>query len=137
MQANPIQERACSRPVRGFLVLCVFPSRAIPKMPAAFECVLDIKAGLGECPVWSVDEQVLYWVDINAPSLNRFDPHIGRNTAWAMPSSIGCFELRRSGGFFHALRGGYWHVDRSVKLHLQVHVWPCRQPHPACTVRCE
>ena len=31
-------------------------------MPAAFECVLDVKASLGECPVWSVDEQVLYWV---------------------------------------------------------------------------
>ena len=81
-------------------------------MPAAFECVLDIKASLGECPVWSVDEQVLYWVDINAPSLNRFDPRTGRNAAWAMPSSIGCFALRRSGGFIAALRDGFWFVDR-------------------------
>ena len=39
-----------------------------------FRCVLDIRASLGECPVWSAAEQVLYWVDINAPSLNRFDP---------------------------------------------------------------
>ncbi len=84
-------------------------------MPAAFECVLDIKASLGECPVWSVDEQVLYWVDINAPSLNRFDPRTGRNAAWAMPSSIGCFALRRSGGFIAALRDGFWLVDRGGK----------------------
>src|SRR5437667_3997897 len=120
MQATPIQERACSRPVRRFLVRCVFPSRAIPKMPAAFECVLDVKASLGECPVWSVDEQVLYWVDINAPSLNRFDPRTGRNAAWAMPSSIGCFALRRSGGFIAALRDGFWLVDRDGKPERKV-----------------
>src|SRR6266702_3950332 len=112
-RANPIRARACSRRARHFLVRCVFPCRPIPKMPAAFECVLDIKASLGECPVWSVDEQVLYWVDINAPSLNRFDPHTGRNAAWAMPSSIGCFALRRSGGFIAALRDGFWLVDRN------------------------
>ena len=46
-------------------------------MPSAFECVLDVKASLGECPVWSVSDQALYWVDINAPALNRFDPATG------------------------------------------------------------
>ena len=53
-------------------------------------------------------EQVLYWVDINAPSLNRFDPATGRNTAMPMPESIGCFALRAAGGFVVALRGGIW-----------------------------
>ncbi len=73
-----------------------------------FTCVLDIKASLGECPVWSVAEQVLYWVDINAPSLNRFDPANGRNHAMPMPEAIGCFALREAGGFVVALRGGLW-----------------------------
>ena len=73
-----------------------------------FRCVLDIKASLGECPVWSAAEQALYWVDINAPSLNRFDPATGRNTAMAMTESIGSFALRRSGGFVVALRSGLW-----------------------------
>jgi sugar lactone lactonase YvrE len=81
-------------------------------MVPAFECVLDAQASLGECPVWSVDEQVLYWVDINAPSLNRFDPLTGRNTAWRMPSSIGSFGLRHEGGFIAALRDGFWLIDR-------------------------
>jgi len=70
--------------------------------------VLDARASLGECPVWSAAEQVLYWVDINAPSLNRFDPATGRNVAMPMPESIGCFALRRGGGFVVALRGGFW-----------------------------
>ena len=73
-----------------------------------FQCVLDIKASLGECPVWSAAEQVLYWVDINAPTLNRFDPASGRNTAVPMPEAIGSFALRRDGGFVVALRSGFW-----------------------------
>ena len=73
-----------------------------------FRCVLDIGASLGECPVWSIAEQALYWVDINAPSLNRYDPATGRNTAMPMPASIGCFAFRKSGGFVIALRDGFW-----------------------------
>jgi len=78
--------------------------------------VLDVKASLGECPVWSVADQVLYWVDINAPSLNRFDPATGLNIAWPMPESIGCVALRAGGGFVAALRSGFWLVDREGKL---------------------
>jgi len=78
--------------------------------------VLDVKASLGECPLWSVAEQVLYWVDINAPSLNRYDPATGTNTVMPMPESIGCFALRKSGGFVVALRGGIWlaHSDGTL-----------------------
>ena len=87
-----------------------------PVTHSPFTCVLDIKASLAECPVWSTGEQALYWVDINAPSLNRFDPATGRNTVMPMPESIGCFALRRSGGFIVALRGGVWlaHADGTL-----------------------
>ena len=83
----------------------------MPPTPIAaspFRCALDVKASLGECPLWSAAEQALYWVDINAPSLNRFDPATGGNTTMPMPESIGCFALRRDGGFIVALRGGFW-----------------------------
>lgn len=89
-------------------------------MPSPFECVLDIKASLGECPTWSVDEQLLYWIDINAPSLNCFDPQTGRNVAWPMPEAIGCFALREGDGFVAALRGGIWFVDPGGKLRRKV-----------------
>ncbi len=89
-------------------------------MSSAFECVLDVKASLGECPVWSVADQALFWVDINAPSLNRFDPATGANTAWPMPASIGCFALRLRGGFIAALRDGIWFVDREGRLERKI-----------------
>jgi sugar lactone lactonase YvrE len=89
-------------------------------MRSPFECVLDIKASLGECPTWSVDEQALYWVDINAPSLNRFDPHTGDNSAWSMPEAIGSFALREGGGFVAALRDGIWFVDSDGKVRRKI-----------------
>jgi sugar lactone lactonase YvrE len=89
-------------------------------MESLFTCALDIKASLGECPTWSVDEQVLYWVDINAPSLNRFDPASGTNIAWPMPQSVGSFALRKRGGFVVALRDGIWLADRHGALARKV-----------------
>jgi sugar lactone lactonase YvrE len=94
-----------------------------------FRCVLDVRASLGECPVWSVAEQVLYWVDINAPSLNRFDPATGSNRVMPMPESIGCFALRRSGGFVVALRGGFWLADAAGKLERKVSDAPYDPAH--------
>jgi sugar lactone lactonase YvrE len=85
-----------------------------------FACVLDIRARLGECPQWSVDEQALYWVDIDAPSLNRFDPASGRNVAMPMPESIGCHARRAQGGFVVALRGGIWFADSAGRLERKV-----------------
>jgi sugar lactone lactonase YvrE len=77
-------------------------------MASAFRCVLDIKATLGESPVWSSRDKALYWVDIQAPTLNRFDPVSRHNTAIPMPESIGSFALRRPAGFIVALRSGIW-----------------------------
>ena len=73
-----------------------------------FRCVLDVRAKLGECPVWSARDKALYWVDIDAPSLNRFDPATGHNRVMPMPESIGSFALRKPAGFIVALRTGIW-----------------------------
>ena len=88
--------------------------------PNAWSCVLDIGASLGECPLWSISEQALYWVDINAPSLNRFDPASGRNVALPMPEAIGSYAFREGGGFVVALRSGIWLCDADGKLERRV-----------------
>jgi sugar lactone lactonase YvrE len=74
-------------------------------------CVLDAKAELGECPVWSAEEQTLYWVDSYAPALHRLDPATGATRRWAMPRPIGSFGLRESGGAVVALRDGFHLLD--------------------------
>jgi len=94
-----------------------------------FTCALDVKAILGESPVWSAAEQALYWVDIIAPSLNRFDPASGRNVAMPMPESIGCFALRERGGYIVALRSGIWLARADGSLERQVAAAPYDRSH--------
>ncbi len=106
-----------------------FAGRLTLPMESRFACMLDVKASLGECPVWSVDEQALYWVDINAPSLNRFDPARGTNSAWPMPQAIGCFAFRAGGGFVAALRDGIWFVDRQGGLERKIAAAPYDPAH--------
>lgn len=74
-------------------------------------CVLDARAELGESPVWSAEEQALYWVDILEPALHRFDPASGATRRWPLPKSIGSFGLRERGGAVLALRDGFHTFD--------------------------
>jgi sugar lactone lactonase YvrE len=75
-------------------------------------CVLEARAQLGECPVWSVPEQVLYWIDTRAPAMHRLDPASGASTTWPMPSRIGSFGLREFGtGAVVALVDGFHLLD--------------------------
>ncbi|MDJ1160213.1 SMP-30/gluconolactonase/LRE family protein [Chelatococcus sp. SYSU_G07232] len=76
-----------------------------------FTCVLDARARLGECPVWSVAEAVLYFVDITGRTLNRFDPVAGTSRAMPVPEDIGCVGLAEGGGFIAGLRSGLWRLD--------------------------
>ena len=46
-----------------------------------FAVALDLRAELGECPIWSVEEQALYFVDIKGRALHRFDPRAGKHNA--------------------------------------------------------
>jgi sugar lactone lactonase YvrE len=90
-------------------------------------CVLDARAELGECPVWSVEEQALYWVDIRAPALHRLDPDTGATRSWPMPSRIGSFGLRESGGAVVALEDGFHLLDLDTGR-LEFVVGPERVP---------
>ena len=44
-----------------------------------FAVALDVRAELGECPIWSAEEQALYFVDIKGRALHRFEPRAGKH----------------------------------------------------------
>ena len=75
-------------------------------------CVLDARAELGECPVWSLPEQALYWVDIHAPALHRLDPATGatRDLADALTDRI-FRSAREQAGAVVALEDGFHVLD--------------------------
>jgi sugar lactone lactonase YvrE len=63
----------------------------LAQMPVAtsVEQVAPAVDVLGETPVWIAGEGALYWVDIRAPSLNRYDPATDGVRRWAMPELCG------------------------------------------------
>lgn len=73
--------------------------------------VLDARSRLGECPLWSVAEQALYWVDIAGCAIHRFDPSTGEDRQWPTPCEPGCIALARGGGLVAALRDGFHRFD--------------------------
>ncbi len=72
---------------------------------------LDARALLGECPLWSAAEQVLYWVDISARCIHRFDPATGQVRQWLTPCEPGCIGLAAGGGLIAALRDGFYRLE--------------------------
>jgi len=73
--------------------------------------VLDVKAHLGEAPLWSQEQDALIWLDIRDDRLNRFDPASGVNRSWPLPASHpGAFTLC-PGGVAIATGDGFFRFD--------------------------
>jgi L-arabinonolactonase len=75
------------------------------------ECVLDARAILGEGPLWDVQDQVLYWVDIKRCEIHRFDPANGRDECWPAMEEVGSLAVREMGGLVVAMRSGFHFFD--------------------------
>jgi sugar lactone lactonase YvrE len=85
-------------------------------MSYTVNCVVTHTSELGECPVWSVREQALYWTDILGRQLHRLDPASGAVRSLTLPEDLGCYGLHRDGGFIVALRSGIYLLDEQGVL---------------------
>ena len=63
---------------------------------------------LGESPFWHPAEHRLYWVDIHARRVRRFDPATGASEHWELPQEPGCIAPAPHGGLVLALRDGIY-----------------------------
>lgn len=79
------------------------------------EHILASRNVLGEGPLWSVDEQALYWVDINAGTYFRFHPATGAQEAVYVGTPIGVLGLRASGGLIMAVKDGFALWDATLQ----------------------
>lgn len=75
------------------------------------ELILDAKVFLGEGPLWDVDQQALWWINIFAGELNCFEPASGENRQYQMGQPIGTVVLQESGGVAVALEHGFYSFD--------------------------
>ena len=65
---------------------------------------------VGESPLWSAAEQALYWVDIEAQRLHRYDWTSAEEQAWPMPERLACIALHADGGLLAAMETGIFHL---------------------------
>ena len=86
-------------------------------------CISQPRALLGECPIWSADEGVVYWVDIRGRKIHRTDPATRDSQSWDMPQQVGMIARRQSGGLVAGLEDGIYafnpddgKLDRLVSL---------------------
>ncbi len=91
----------------GATPMTITPStRSARPIDANVECVLPWGAHLAEGPVWSVREKRLYWVDILAPSVNRFDPATRNNETVTLPRLVSAVVERKAGGLVALTQDG-------------------------------
>lgn len=79
------------------------------------EQILAAHDKLGEGSLWSVDEQVLYWVDIQNNCYRRFNPISGTHETVNVGVPIGVMALRASGGLIMATRDGFATWDEQAQ----------------------
>jgi L-arabinonolactonase len=69
---------------------------------------------LGETPIWSAQENALYWIDCEAAVVFRRNLIGGEIIRWHAPSHVEGLVLREGGGVLAVLRLGVFALDASL-----------------------
>jgi sugar lactone lactonase YvrE len=74
--------------------------------------VLDVDNHLGESPIWSVEEQALYWINCEQPpELHRWTYATRAHDKWPLPMRVGGLVLRAKAGVELVLADGIYHFN--------------------------
>jgi sugar lactone lactonase YvrE len=73
-------------------------------MSQAVQNVIAARARLGECPVWDVDRQQLFWVDVYNYRVHQFDPATGQDRHFDVGDVVSAIALTDSDQLLIALR---------------------------------
>ena len=82
--------------------------------------LLDWQATLGEGPLWDPERAVLWWVDIEAGHVHRYDPASAENKTFEIGQRVGTVVVRESGGLMLALQNGLASYDPDTGK-LEIH----------------
>lgn len=85
-------------------------SATVQPRPLPVECLSTGRDHVGESPVWSVADQCLYWVDIEAPCIHRLDWATRVQRSWTLPERVGCIALSDRGTLIAAMETGIFEV---------------------------
>ncbi|WP_332677563.1 SMP-30/gluconolactonase/LRE family protein [Brevundimonas sp.] len=83
-------------------------------MGGAPELVWDVKAELGEGPVWVARDRALWFVDIKGRRLHRYGHDDGSQASWEAPDQIGFALPAEDGTLICGVRGGLHRFDAAT-----------------------
>lgn len=92
-------------------------------MSSEAELLVDARNATGESPVWHVGEQALYWVDIPARALYRWQAATAKVTIWLAPEMLACIAPGGSAGSWVAgMETGVFELQTQAdgRLHSQL-----------------
>ncbi len=75
------------------------------------ELVVDARNAVGESPVWHAAENSLYWVDIPARQMHRWQASGDSHTTWSTPEMIGCIAVLGDGRWLGAGENGLFQLQ--------------------------
>lgn len=90
--------------------------RAVVETDSIVECVADVRAILGEGPVWVERDQALYWVDIKGRKIFRLDER-HQLTEWTTPLRIGSIAPLATTGFIAGTENGIAIIHPDANLY--------------------
>jgi len=73
--------------------------------------LVDVRAELGEGPVWDPGQACLYFVDILRGRVHRYDPDTGTSRAYAVERKVGAVGLCETSDLILAVQGGFMRLD--------------------------
>ena len=78
------------------------------------QLVWEIRAVLGEGPIWVEAENAVYWVDIMSNKVHRYALADGAKTSWTFDFAVTSLNPRRDGGFIGTIYDGFAYIDFDV-----------------------
>ena len=81
-------------------------------------CVWDLRAYLGEGPVWVAEEQALWFVDIKGCKIHRFHPESGDKQTWDTPEPCGFLAPVEGGRRWETITGAKSCCSVATGVHL-------------------
>ena len=90
------------------------------QMTKKAECLYRSNFSLAESPLWVPEEKLLYWVDINGPTLNCLNPNNGIYNFWPCPNRISCVARAKKSELIAGLKDGIYNfspkTDKFAKI---------------------
>lgn len=90
-------------------------------MGVSVDVVVDSRSTLGEGPVWDVEDQRLWWVDIKGHLIHCTDPATGKDETFDVGEPVGCLARRAAGGLVIATESGFHTFDPDTGEKQAIH----------------